>query len=142
MKIVLFFSLSPMAKCLCECDCKSFFKNLNKWPNTSVFVAAENGSVELVELVALFLLKTGTLSAKKLVEDFHRCYILLCWDFLRKEKGKYTVTLINRSYLILPGIQHKVVLLVFRTVFAVGFWSLNFLPLKLLLGKNTLAGWR
>ena len=36
-------------------------------------------------------------------------------------KGKYTVTLINRSYLILPRIQHKVVLLILRTVFAVGF---------------------
>ena len=31
--------------------------------------------------------------------------------FFVKEKGKYTVTLINRSYLILPCIQHKVVLL-------------------------------
>ena len=41
--------------------------------------------------------------------------------FCRTEKGKYTVTLINRSYLILPGIQHKVILLVLRIVFAVGF---------------------
>ena len=38
--------------------------NLNKLPNTGVFVAAENGSVEVLELVALFLLKTGTFSAK------------------------------------------------------------------------------
>ena len=38
--------------------------NLNKLPNTAVFVAAENGSVELLELAALFLLKTGTFSAK------------------------------------------------------------------------------
>ena len=38
--------------------------NLNKLPNTRVFVAAENGSVEVLELVALFLLKTGTFSAK------------------------------------------------------------------------------
>ena len=45
-------------------------------------------------------------------------------------KGKYTVTLINRSYLILPPIQHKVVLLILRTVFAAGFWLLNFLQLK------------
>ena len=50
-------------------------------------------------------------------------YIVLCWDFLRKEKGKYTVTLINRRYLIL--------LLVLRTVFAVGFWLLSLLQLKL-----------
>ena len=38
--------------------------NLNKLPNTRVFVAAENGSVEVLELVALFLLKTGTFSAR------------------------------------------------------------------------------
>ena len=67
----------------------------------------------------------------ELVGDFRRCYIALCWDFLRKEKGKYTVTLINRSYLIFPLIQHKVVLLVLRSVFAVSFWLLNFLQLKL-----------
>ena len=38
--------------------------NLNKLPNTRVFVAAENGSVEVLELVVLFLLKTGTFSDK------------------------------------------------------------------------------
>ena len=37
--------------------------NLNKLPNTRVFIAVENGSVEVLELVALFLLKTGTFSA-------------------------------------------------------------------------------
>ena len=36
--------------------------NLNKLPNTRVFV--ENGSVEVRELVDLFLLKTGTFRAK------------------------------------------------------------------------------
>ena len=42
--------------------------------------------------------------------------------FFGKREGKiYAVTLINRSYLILPHIQHKVVLLVLQTVFAVGF---------------------
>ena len=40
---------------------------------------------------------------------------------LLKKKGKCTVTLINRSYLILPRIQHKLALLVLRTVFAVCF---------------------
>ena len=58
-------------------------------------------------------------------------YRALLRFFLQKETGKYTVTLINRSYLILPRIQHKVVLFVLRTVFAVGFWLLNFLQLKL-----------
>ena len=38
--------------------------NLNKLPHTRVFVAAENGSVEVLELVALFLLNTKTFSAK------------------------------------------------------------------------------
>ena len=38
--------------------------NLHKLPNTRVFVAAENWSVEVLELVALFLLKKGTFSAK------------------------------------------------------------------------------
>ena len=62
---------------MCECDCKSL-SNLNKLPNTRVFVAAENGLVEVLELVALFLLKTGTFSAKKRVGDFRTCYIVLC----------------------------------------------------------------
>ena len=38
--------------------------NFNKFLNTRVFVTAENRSVEVLELVALFLLKTGTFSAK------------------------------------------------------------------------------
>ena len=73
----------------------------------------------------------GNLQCWKLARDFRRCYILFGWDFLRKEKGKYTVTLINRSYLILSRIQQEVVLLILRTVFAVGFRWLSFLQLKL-----------
>ena len=38
--------------------------SLNKLPITGVFVATENGSVEALELVALFLLKTETFGAK------------------------------------------------------------------------------
>ena len=38
--------------------------NLNKLPNARVFVAAENGSVEVLELVALFLLRTANFGAK------------------------------------------------------------------------------
>ena len=37
---------------------------LNRLPNTRVFVAAENGSVDVLEWVTLFLLKTGTFGAK------------------------------------------------------------------------------
>ena len=38
--------------------------SLNKLRNTRVFVAAENGSVEALEKVAVFLLKTGTFGPK------------------------------------------------------------------------------
>ena len=38
--------------------------NVTKLPNTRVFDAAENGSVKVLELVALCLLKTGIFSAK------------------------------------------------------------------------------
>ena len=54
---------------------------MNKLPKTMVFVAAENGLVEVpvAKLVALFLLKTGTFSAKNWQEiNFCRCYIVLC----------------------------------------------------------------
>ena len=44
--------------------------NLNKLPNTRVFVAAENGSVDVLELVPLFLLKTETCDAKNFWEFF------------------------------------------------------------------------
>ena len=80
--------------------------DLNKLPNTRVFVVAENGSVEVLELVALFLLKTGTFTAKNwkgISVDVISCFVEIFW---RKEKGKYTVTLINGSYFILPCIQH------------------------------------
>ena len=42
--------------------------SLNKLPNTRVFVAAENGSVEVLELVAFIFLKTGTFDAKDWLE--------------------------------------------------------------------------
>ena len=51
---------------------------MNQLPKTRVFVAAENGSVEVLELVALFLLKTGTFSAKSWQEisvDVISCFV-------------------------------------------------------------------
>ena len=73
--------------------------------------------------MALFLLKTLTCDAKNSdLRVFRGCYILLCWDLLRKERDKCKVSLMNRSSLILPRIQHKVVLLVVLTVFSVSFW--------------------
>ena len=38
--------------------------SLDKLPNIWAFVAAQNGSLEVLELVALFLLKTGTFGTK------------------------------------------------------------------------------
>ena len=60
--------------------------------------------------------------------------------FFAKEKGKYTVTLINRSYLILPRIQNKVVLLVLRTCSSIcrTFLITQFVATEAL-GKNTPA---
>ena len=52
-----------MANCRYECDAANQ-TSLNKLANTRVFVSAENGSVEVLELVALFLLKTGTFGAE------------------------------------------------------------------------------
>ena len=51
---------------------------MNQLPKTRVFVAAENGSVEVLELVALFLPKTGTFSAKNWQEisvDVISCFV-------------------------------------------------------------------
>ena len=62
MTIVLFFSLSPMENA--RGNVMANLSNLNKLRSTRVFVAAENGSVEVLELVPLFLLKTGPFSAK------------------------------------------------------------------------------
>ena len=70
-------------------------RSLNKLPNTRVFVAAENGSVEVLELVALILLKTETFGAKNWKEisvDAISCFVEI---FSPNEKGKYTVTLID-----------------------------------------------
>ena len=62
MTIVIFFSLSPIANCPCKCEAN--LTRLNKLPNRRFFDVAENGSVEVLEMVALFLLKKGTFGAK------------------------------------------------------------------------------
>ena len=62
MTIVLFFQYPQWQNA--PANMMTNLSNLNQLPNTRVFVAAENGSVEVLELVALFLLKTGTFSAK------------------------------------------------------------------------------
>ena len=60
--IVVFFLLSPMVNA--RANVMGNLSNVTKLPNTRVFDAADNGSVEVLELVALFLLKMGTFSAK------------------------------------------------------------------------------
>ena len=62
MIIVLFFQYPQWQNA--PANVMTNLSNLNQLPNTRVFVAAENGSVEVLELVALFLIKTGTFSAK------------------------------------------------------------------------------
>ena len=55
----------------------------NKLPNTRVLVAAENGSVDVLELVALFLLKTGTFGAKNWWEisvDAISCFVEIFFE--------------------------------------------------------------
>ena len=69
MKKILQSSLSysfhyPQCRQTARANVTANLRNLNKLPNTRVFVAAENGSVEVLELVALFLLKTETFGAK------------------------------------------------------------------------------
>ena len=45
-------------------------KSLDKLLSTTVFIAAENGWLEVLELVALIVSKTGTLDAKNSGEVF------------------------------------------------------------------------
>ena len=61
MTIVLILFIIPNAWQNARANVMANLSNLNKLPNARVFVAAENGSVEVLELVALFLLKTGNL---------------------------------------------------------------------------------
>ena len=63
--------------------------NLSKLPSTRVFVAAENGWVEVLELVALFLLKTGAfmISAKTGRRFPYMLYRALL-RFFEKREGK------------------------------------------------------
>ena len=60
----------------------------------------KNGWLEVLESVALFLLKMGTFVAKNWKEISVDATVLLCYDLFRKERDKYKVSLMNRSYLI------------------------------------------
>ena len=76
----LILLIIPMANWPCEFDEKSkkiFHCSLQLFI-VHCSLQLKNGWEEVLESVALFLLKTGTCYAKKLVGDFHRCYIFLC----------------------------------------------------------------
>ena len=67
-------------------------KSLDKLLSTTVFIAAENGWLEVLELVALIVSQTGTLDAKNSGEVFVDD-ILLCREdfFFRKERDSSAV---------------------------------------------------
>ena len=94
--------------------------SLNKLPNTRIFVADESGSVEVLELVASFLLNTGTFGAKNWQEisvvAIH-CIVVI----FSKREGQIHSNFDKQMFVHLACIQHKVVLLALRTVLAVGF---------------------
>ena len=56
-------------------------KSLDKLLSTTVFIAAENGWLEVLELVALIVSKTGTLDAKNSGEVFVDDILLCREDF-------------------------------------------------------------
>ena len=64
MTIVLFFLFYHPQWQNARGNVMANLSNLNKLPNTRVFVAAENGSVKVLELVAFSILKTGIFNAK------------------------------------------------------------------------------
>ena len=78
MTIVLFFSLSPTQ--IARANVMGSLKRVNKLPNTRVFIAAENGWLEVLELVA-FLFKTGTCDVKNARQFFVEaifCFVKIC----------------------------------------------------------------
>ena len=87
-------------------------RSLTELPSARVFAAAEKRMVRSTGVGGFIFTQNGNLRCLKLVGDFSSCHILLFVRFFRKEKGKYTVTLINRSFLISLCTQHEVVLLV------------------------------
>ena len=106
-----------MANFPCECHGKS--KSLNKLQNARDFTAAEKWMVRSPGVGGFISLQNGNLRRLKLLRVFRRCYIdKICFE---KRGTNKKVSLVNKSSLISPRTQHKVVLLVMLTVFAVGF---------------------
>ena len=72
---------------MCECDCKSL-SNLNKLPNTRVFVAAENGLVEVLELQWLYFSSRREPSVLKKGRRFPYMLYRALLRFFAKREGK------------------------------------------------------
>ena len=62
LTIILFFTLSPTQPTALA-NVMVSLKSANKLPNARVSVQLKNGWLEVLELVALFLFKTGTCDA-------------------------------------------------------------------------------
>ena len=78
MTIVLFFSLSPTANCPCECAGK---RSRINYQIQGFSLQLKNGWLEVLELVALFLFKTGTCDAKNSSQFFVDaifCFVTIC----------------------------------------------------------------
>ena len=60
----------------------------------------KNGCLEVLEFVALFVLKNGNLPLEEFFVD--AIIALLRIDWFRKERDKYKVSLINGSSIMLP----------------------------------------
>ena len=93
-------------------------KSVNKLPNNLFSWQLKNGWLEVLELVALFLFKTGTCDAKKSWQFFVKaifCFVKICFP---KERDKYKGSLINRSSLTSLRTQLKIFLLKVQAVLA------------------------
>ena len=75
---------------------------------TRQIVSSTKNSQEFLASLVSCLRKNNATNSSTSSRPFFSCTVSPC-------------TLINRSYLILPLIQHKVVLLILRTIFTVGF---------------------
>ena len=84
-KTIVFFSLSPIANCSCECDGRS--NKLEQITKYKGFSCSHEWSVEVLSWWLYFSSRREPL-ALKLVGDFCGSYILLCWEFFSKREGQ------------------------------------------------------
>ena len=114
--VILSSSLSPSGKLPGRANVMTSLKMLNNIQVQRLSAQLKNECQNYWSWQLYFSSKRKPATLKKLLRDFRICYILLCQDWLRKERDRHKVSLMSGSSLILPLIQHKVVLLVLRTV--------------------------